>query len=109
MIKEGQFDPSSDWIDLKHVHSMPRFGPGIYTFINPKLADNCATSCTTSPYRVIVACDILVESAQEVIIFDQLNENSLTIRFLTKATNDESVFVSVSDAINAAYIIIYSM
>ncbi|KAF9056774.1 hypothetical protein BDP27DRAFT_1242332, partial [Rhodocollybia butyracea] len=71
-------------------HDQGRFGPGIYTFINPKLADNCATSCTTSPYRVIVACDTLVESAHEV-------------------TNEDSVFVSISDAINAAYIIIYSM
>ncbi|KAF5392273.1 hypothetical protein D9757_001557 [Collybiopsis confluens] len=67
-----------------------RFGPGIYTYINPKLADKYATTVTTSPYRVIVVCDVLLDGQQEV-------------------PADESIFVQSSDAINAAYVIMYSM
>lgn len=47
-------------------HNEDRFGPGIYTFVNPKLADTEATTSSTSPYRVMVACDVLVDAGQEV-------------------------------------------
>ncbi|KAJ4480118.1 hypothetical protein J3R30DRAFT_3701465 [Lentinula aciculospora] len=67
-----------------------RFGPGIYTFVNPKLADTEATTSTASPYRVMVACDVLVDAGQEI-------------------SADDSVFVASSDAINAAYVVMYSM
>ncbi|KZP04320.1 hypothetical protein FIBSPDRAFT_844086 [Athelia psychrophila] len=40
-----------------------RYGSGIYSYPNPALADSHATSCTTSPYRVMVACDVFVTSA----------------------------------------------
>lgn len=38
-----------------------RFGDGIYSYRNPALADNFATSCTSSPHRVMIACDLVVE------------------------------------------------
>ncbi|KIK62596.1 hypothetical protein GYMLUDRAFT_42058 [Collybiopsis luxurians FD-317 M1] len=67
-----------------------RFGPGIYTYTNPKLADKYATTVTTSPFRVMVACDVLLDGQQE-------------------APSDESVFIGSSDGVNAAYIIMFSM
>jgi hypothetical protein len=41
-----------------------RFGDGIYSYRNPALADLFATSCTSSPYRVMIACDVAVEAGQ---------------------------------------------
>lgn len=38
-----------------------RFGDGVYSYRNPALADQFATSCTTSPFRVMIASEILVE------------------------------------------------
>ncbi|KAJ3773488.1 hypothetical protein FB446DRAFT_531293 [Lentinula raphanica] len=73
-------------------HQQGRFGPGIYTQMNPKLADKEATTITTSPYRIMVACDILVDADQEPISMD-----------------DEPAFTKTSDAIKAAYVIVYSM
>jgi hypothetical protein len=42
----------------KKLHS--RYGAGIYSYLNPALADGFSTSCTTSPYRVMIACDAIV-------------------------------------------------
>lgn len=35
------------------------FGPGVYTCKNPKSADTFATSSTSSPYRVMICCEVL--------------------------------------------------
>lgn len=35
-------------------------GEGIYSNLNPAKADQLATSCTSSPYRVMVLCDVQV-------------------------------------------------
>ncbi|KAF9479969.1 hypothetical protein BDN70DRAFT_857581 [Pholiota conissans] len=43
-----------------------RFGEGIYSYRNPALADRFATSCTSSPYRVMIACDASVMPLDEV-------------------------------------------
>ena len=51
-----------------------RFGKGIYVYRDPSLADQYATSCTSSPYRVIIACDTLVNRSvrsDKVRIFGQ--------------------------------------
>ena len=40
------------------------FGDGIYSYRNPALADVFATSCTSSPYRVMIVCDVVVEPRQ---------------------------------------------
>jgi len=41
-----------------------RFGEGIYSYRNPARADRFSTSCTTSPYRVMIACDTFVLPGQ---------------------------------------------
>jgi len=75
---------------FEEQYNQGRFGPGIYTSTNPRLADRHATSCISSPYRVMVACDTLLEADYQV-------------------SSDEPVFVGIPDAINAAYVIMYSM
>ncbi|KAJ7683702.1 hypothetical protein B0H17DRAFT_1160863 [Mycena rosella] len=67
-----------------------RFGEGIYSYRNPSLADVHATSATTTPYRVMVACDVSVESD-------------------FKVPDEESVFVPTPDAIVPAYIVMYTV
>jgi hypothetical protein len=42
-----------------------RFGDGVYSYRNPALADIFATSCTTSPFRVMIVADVLVEVAEK--------------------------------------------
>ncbi|KIM40642.1 hypothetical protein M413DRAFT_19228 [Hebeloma cylindrosporum] len=70
-----------------------RFGDGVYSYRNPALADNFATSCTSSPYRVMVACDVAVESEQTTV---------------DESTEEESLFVPTADAILPVYIFMYS-
>ncbi|KAJ7300732.1 hypothetical protein DFH08DRAFT_128937 [Mycena albidolilacea] len=67
-----------------------RFGEGIYSYRNPSLADVHATSATSTPYRVMIACDVAVESDFEV-------------------PDEESLFVPCADAIVPAFIIMYTV
>lgn len=71
-------------------YNVGRFGKGIYVYRDPSLADRHATSCSSSPYRVMIACDTLVDQ-------DQLDE----------ADDRESIFIDCVDAIHPAYIIMY--
>uniref|UniRef100_A0A8H7Y2D8 PARP catalytic domain-containing protein n=1 Tax=Psilocybe cubensis TaxID=181762 RepID=A0A8H7Y2D8_PSICU len=70
-----------------------RFGEGVYSYRNPALADRFATSCTSSPYRVMIACDIAVESNNAGVNND---------------TDEESLFVPTADGILPVHIIIYA-
>ncbi|KAF8808620.1 hypothetical protein BYT27DRAFT_7137078 [Phlegmacium glaucopus] len=70
-----------------------RFGDGIYSYRNPALADQHATSCTSSPYRVMIACDALVERSQCTA---------------NEFTEEESLFVPCSDAILPVYVFMYT-
>ncbi|KAL1724552.1 hypothetical protein EV715DRAFT_245113 [Schizophyllum commune] len=45
----------------KQIEGMPE--RGVYTYGNPSMADKDATSCTTSPYRVMIACDAVADLA----------------------------------------------
>ncbi|TFK36684.1 hypothetical protein BDQ12DRAFT_699509 [Crucibulum laeve] len=72
-----------------------RFGDGVYSYRNPGLADRFATSCTSSPYRVMIACDVVVEPGQAAGIDDVAEE--------------ESLFVPTSDAILPVYAIMYTI
>ncbi|KAF7341447.1 hypothetical protein MVEN_01881900 [Mycena venus] len=67
-----------------------RFGEGIYSYRNPSLANMHATAATSTPYRVMIACDIAVQSDFEV-------------------PDKESVFVPSADAIVPAFIIMYTV
>ncbi|CAK5268148.1 unnamed protein product [Mycena citricolor] len=42
-----------------------RCGDGVYAFRNPSLADGHSTSATSTPYRVMIACDAAVASNAE--------------------------------------------
>ncbi|KAJ2917360.1 hypothetical protein MD484_g3079, partial [Candolleomyces efflorescens] len=70
-----------------------RFGDGIYSYRNPRMADRFATSCTSSPYRVMIACDICVEPGQ-------CDEN--------ETGDEESLFVQSAEAILPVYVIMYT-
>lgn len=35
-----------------------RFGEGVYSYLEPSLADRWAVSTTSSPYRAMLACDV---------------------------------------------------
>jgi len=73
-----------------------RYGAGVYSYLNPVLADGFSTSCTSSPYRVLIACDVVVSSAGNK-------------KQGAESINDgERVFVNNPDAIVAAYIILYA-
>ncbi|KAF8183437.1 hypothetical protein BJ912DRAFT_1023227 [Pholiota molesta] len=65
-----------------------RFGEGIYSSRNPALADRFSTSCTSSPYRVMIACDATVP--------------------VNDSAEEESLFVPIADAILPVYVIMYS-
>ncbi|KAF8150096.1 hypothetical protein B0H34DRAFT_667316 [Crassisporium funariophilum] len=70
-----------------------RFGEGIYSYRNPALADRFATSCTSSPYRVMIACDVSVEPAQSTT---------------EEVCQEESLFVPCADAILPVYVFMYT-
>ncbi|KAF8630183.1 hypothetical protein AX15_003062 [Amanita polypyramis BW_CC] len=74
-------------------HNVGRFGKGIYTYRDPSLADRHATSCTSSPYRVMIACDTLVDQSQ-CLRSDETNDR-------------ESIFIDYVDAILPVYLIMY--
>ncbi|KAJ7222936.1 hypothetical protein C8J57DRAFT_242265 [Mycena rebaudengoi] len=67
-----------------------RFGEGIYAYRNPSLADVHATSATSSPFRVTIACDAAVAADFEI-------------------PDEDSVFLPSADAIVPAYIIMYTV
>ncbi|KAK7682518.1 hypothetical protein QCA50_014318 [Cerrena zonata] len=68
-----------------------RYGNGIYTCLNPALADEHATSSSTSPYRAMVACDVSIASESSS---DQINDGF-------------RVFVTKVEAILPRYVILY--
>ncbi|KAJ7614080.1 hypothetical protein FB45DRAFT_993050 [Roridomyces roridus] len=71
-----------------------RFGDGIYSYRNPSLADVHATSATSTPYRVMIACDATVR---------------MWILIVKQVPDEESLFLPIADAIVPAYIIMYTV
>jgi hypothetical protein len=63
LIADGELGLNTVWKNETHPSGIS-FGDGVYSYRNPALADNFATSCTSSPYRVMIACDVAVEPAQ---------------------------------------------
>ena len=57
--------------NVRNLSSLVERGPylslrperGVYTYGNPLMANKDATSCTTSPYRVMIACDAVADLA----------------------------------------------
>ncbi|KIM80423.1 hypothetical protein PILCRDRAFT_9604 [Piloderma croceum F 1598] len=73
-----------------------RYGAGIYSYLNPALADGFSTSCTTSPYRVMIACDAVVPTVGK----KKRGPGSIN--------DGQRVFVNNPDAIVTSYIILYT-
>ncbi|KAI0080963.1 hypothetical protein K474DRAFT_48002 [Panus rudis PR-1116 ss-1] len=71
--------------------SSVRYGDGIYSYLNPALADAHATSSATSPYRVMLACDVSTSSVDGA----------------DYVTDEERVFVGRVEAILPRYVILY--
>ncbi|KAF9259090.1 hypothetical protein L218DRAFT_875663, partial [Marasmius fiardii PR-910] len=65
-----------------------RYGKGIYFYRNPSFSDQFTYTMTTSPYRISIACDTLVDRKNEI------PENG-------------PVFVSSVDGIIPAYVIMF--
>jgi len=75
-----------------------RYGDGIYSYQNPAKADHFASSCTTSPYRVMIISDVTTAPP---------TRRWLTASKVNSIVDDERVFVNNPDAIIARYVILY--
>ncbi|KAF8890342.1 hypothetical protein CPB85DRAFT_1553180 [Mucidula mucida] len=69
-------------------HNVGRFGDGVYSNTCAKLADQHATSCTSSPYRVMISCEVAVDPNNKI-------------------DDAESVYVPTADAILPRFILMY--
>ncbi|KAF9790509.1 hypothetical protein BJ322DRAFT_1169402 [Thelephora terrestris] len=77
-----------------------RFGPGIYSYLNPSLADKWAVSTTSSPYKVMLACEVnLLPPRQKAPFFSGL---------CSSREEGPLVYVSGAEAITPKYLILYS-
>ncbi|KAG1901778.1 uncharacterized protein F5891DRAFT_230765 [Suillus fuscotomentosus] len=70
-----------------------RQGKGLYSSRNPASADRFATSCLSSPYRVMIACD--------VVLPQHLDKSNSVVA-------GDRVVVRVSDAIIPRFIVMYT-
>ncbi|KAJ8592275.1 hypothetical protein M405DRAFT_931624 [Rhizopogon salebrosus TDB-379] len=70
-----------------------RQGKGLYSSRNPASADRFATSCLSSPYRVMIACDVALPQ--------QLDKN-------TSVVAGDRVVVRVPEAIVPRFIVMYT-
>lgn len=74
-------------------HNKGRHGNGLYSCTNPSRADRYATSCLSSPYRVMIACDVVLPQLP--------NKNNSILM-------DDLVVVRDSAAINPRYVVMYT-
>ncbi|KAF8835953.1 hypothetical protein BDN67DRAFT_984274 [Paxillus ammoniavirescens] len=70
-------------------HNKGRHGNGLYSFLDPSAADRFATSCLSSPYRVMIASDVVVpknpSKNNSVLMEDQVvvrDSGAITPRFI---------------------------
>lgn len=73
------------------LNSFRRYGEGVYSYLNPASADVHATSSLSSPYRVMLACDVLIADQDDA---DQVDDG-------------ERVYVANADAVIPCYVILY--
>ena len=96
-----------------------RFGLGIYSYLEPSLADRWAVTTTSSPYRVMLVCEVdflppHVKPPESSGILQSVSHctRSLAPRSHTDVTNLQReegplVFVSGAEAITPKYLILY--
>jgi len=70
-----------------------RHGDGLYSSTDPSVADRFATSCLSSPYRVMVACDVALpqhtSKNNSILMGDQVvvrDSGTITPRFIVMYT-----------------------
>ncbi|KAH9942726.1 hypothetical protein B0H21DRAFT_750060 [Amylocystis lapponica] len=94
---------SFDLFCFHTTHETGRHGRGIYTNLTPARADHFATSSTSSPYRVMLVCNVLVARSKDP------REPMQSTSGKTISVNDgERVFVSDSAAVLPRYILLYN-
>jgi len=77
-----------------------RLGPGVYSYLDPSLADKYAVSTTSSPYRVMLACEVnLLPSRVQPPKFSGIVQSH---------EEGSSVYLSGAEAIVPKYLILYS-
>ena len=72
----------STWTVLTRVSV--RFGPGVYSYLEPSLADKHAVSTMSSPYRVMLACEVnlpppRVQPSESSEIVESVSHHSYTL------------------------------
>lgn len=97
-----------------------RFGPGVYSYLDPSLADRHAVSTTTSPYRVMLSCEVnLLPHRVQPPKFSGIVQSvsccaykpsipGLIHPFDLQHEEGPSVYVSGAEAIVPKYLILYS-
>ncbi len=98
-------------LTLSHRH-FHRFGQGIYSYRNPFRAHRFSTSCTTSPFRVIIACDTVVLPGQVSDENDGVSDSGPNIVVCNAEfdnVNEDSIFTPIADGILPAYVIMYTI
>jgi len=73
-----------------------RFGNGVYSSPNPAVADEFATSSTSSSYRVIIACEVCMPL-----------KSTQSPRGVESIQDERGVFVSKAFAMIPKYVIMY--
>jgi hypothetical protein len=75
-------------------------GNGVYSYLDPALADRWALSTTSSPYRVMIGCEVnVLPPRQKPPMFSGLCQSR---------EEGSTVFVSGPEAITPKYLILYS-
>jgi len=77
-----------------------QFGSGVYSYLEPSLADRHAVTTTSSPYRVMLACEVSLPPSRV-----QPPKSSGIVQ---SREDGPSVFVSGAEAITPKYLILYS-
>ena len=97
-----------------------RFGPGVYSYLKPSLADRWAECTPSPPYKLMLACEVNLSPPQVkplessgILQSVSVYVHSILLRSLTDVANLQHeegplVFVSAAEAITPKYLIVYS-
>lgn len=83
------------------THNSGSYGEGIYSYPNPAQADQWATSSTSSPFRVMLACKVVISAAPQAVL-------TSATRNVMPVNDGAKVVVKTSDAIMPRYVILYT-
>lgn len=102
------------------IQPADRFGSGVYSYLDPSLADRHAVSTTSSPYRVMLLCEVnllplRMKPPQFSAIVQSVSRRtykpavpSLIQPLDPQHEEGPSVYVSGAEAIVPKYLILYS-